>query len=267
MNKLFFYIPGVYSIYTRYKGIKGTIAFIFKYIMICFMGSQAYEQFFNGFYFILGMFLMFTMYEFGYIQNDAETIKYEEYPTMRLTDDDLVFYEKHKGSIYASRLFYMLLLIAISYAIGIKILIIILAVTTIPVFLIYNHIRCKWNLHIHVILMFLRYAVPVFFSCNFTNLALSCWMLAVHPLLIFMELSVKGKFGYQNKFLKKYILHVFDEKHVNTFRVKYFTVLLLGTILVAVYNIELKGFIWLSLYCWIFYVLVFLVERKKFRDN
>lgn len=265
MTKLYFYIPGIYSIYTRYKGGKGMIAFVCKYWMICFMGSIVYVERFEAIRFILGMFLMFTLYEFGYIQNDAETIKKETRPTMRLTKEDLIFYEQNKIQIYSLRVLYALLLAALSYSLGIKWYLIALAFVTIPVFLLYNKVRCKWNLHIHIVLMFLRYAIPVFFACNHADVMLSFWMLLVHPMLIFIELSVKGKFGYYNKFLRTYILHVFDEKHINAFRVKYFTVLLLFTILITMTNKQLLGFVWLSLYCWLFYLLVFLAEKKRLR--
>jgi len=48
--------------------------------------------------------LIYTVYEIGYIANDTETIKHETNPAMRLTANELAYYERHKHLIYGFRL-------------------------------------------------------------------------------------------------------------------------------------------------------------------
>lgn len=269
MSKLIFFIPGAYSIYTRFKGVKGLISFIFKYFLIVLLASLACAEQFSITYFVIGIFLMFSLYEYGYIQNDCETIKKEQKPTMRLSAEELAFYEKYKTCIYSFRIIETVFFLFISYVWGVNIWLIFYSLLILPVFLFYNAIRCKWNLHIHVVLMFLRYSLPVFFACNHLDVLASLWILLVHPVLIFIELNVKGKFGYQNKFLKKYVLNVFDDKHVNAFRVKYFSFLTVMAVLWTIADRNVAGYLWLVLCCMFFYTSVYAVsiiseiKRKK----
>lgn len=260
MNKLVFFVPGAYSIYTRFKGIKGLVSFIFKYFLIVLLASLACAEPFGVARFIVGVLLMFSLYEYGYIQNDCETIKKEQKPTMRLSTEELAFYEKNKTAIYSLRVIETACLLFVSYLLNVNTFLIFYSLLILPVFLVYNAIRCKWNLHIHVVLMFLRYSLPVFFACNHFDALASFWILLVHPLLIFIELNVKGKFGYQNKFLKKYVLKVFDDKHVNAFRVKYFSLLTLVSVLWTIADSHTVGYLYLVSCCMFFYTSVYAVS-------
>ena len=267
MDKLIFFVPGAYSIYTRFKGLKGLVSFIFKYFLIVLLASLACAESFSILRFIIGIFLMFSLYEYGYIQNDCETIKKESKPTMRLSSTELTFYEKWKAYVYSVRAIETIVLLAVSYIIDVDIRIVAYSLLILPVFLLYNAIRCKWNLHVHVVLMFLRYSLPVFFACNRFDSMASLWILLVHPLLIFIELNVKGKFGYQNKFLKKYVLKVFDDSHVNAFRVKYFGILTVVAALLTVADIHYIGYLWLVLCCMFFYSSVYVLSNVSCVKN
>lgn len=51
---------------------------------------------------ILGsIIVVYNFYEIGYIQNDTETIKRESNPTLRVSKDELEYYEENKWYIYS----------------------------------------------------------------------------------------------------------------------------------------------------------------------
>lgn len=48
----------------------------------------------------LSFIYFYSIYEFGYLQNDCETIKKELEPSMRVTYDDLFFMKIQNNDIY-----------------------------------------------------------------------------------------------------------------------------------------------------------------------
>lgn len=224
MVKIFFYVPMLFAKYTRFKGLNGSLQFFFKYFMLVFLASVVHIQSFSLIRFIISIFYMYSLYEFGYIQNDAETIKKENNPTKRLTNEDLAFYEKHKISIYVTRLGWALLLASLLMFSNTSCFFILYSIIIVPVFYLYNTIRNRYNLYIHIILMFLRLSVPVVISSLYIDFPLMLWILFIYPIPVFVQLSVKGKFGYKNKFFSRYIMFSYDKHNMHLFRIKYYIV-------------------------------------------
>lgn len=65
--------------------------------------------------YFLSVMLVYNYYEIGYIQNDTETIKKENNPTLRLTMIQLQYYKSHFILIYSSRIFWGILLSLLLY--------------------------------------------------------------------------------------------------------------------------------------------------------
>lgn len=260
MSKLYFYIPSLFAKYTRYKGEKGMLAFFFKYFLLVFLASLVHYQNFDFIRLLLAILFMYSLYEFGYIQNDAETIKKEVSPTMRLTNDDLCFYETHKYSIYIIRIIWVIGLFAILLRFNTPLWELCYSLLIIPVFFFYNIIRSKWNLHIHILLMFLRFSVPIFISSLYVDFALSLWVLFIYPLVVFVQLSVKGKFGYKNVFFMKFIMPKYDKHSIHIFRVKYYVTFTIIICVLSIFDIISYWYLLPTIY----YSLFTIVSAKKY---
>lgn len=221
-NYLIFYIPGFYAKHTRFPQKKYFFRFIFTYIVPISI-YLAFREI-SIIRLIIAFLLTYDLYEIGYIENDCETIKKEMNPTMRVSSEELVFYEKNKKIIYFTRLY--LALIFSSYLIiweESNLPLTIFPYLLIPTYLIYNRIRCRWNLLLHALLMFIRYYAPVLIATNYFCFVDAFAFLFIYPLKVMIELSVKGKFGgYKNKFVEKYILREYS--NFQQFRIKYYII-------------------------------------------
>lgn len=222
-----FVLPMSYAFATRYKGITGISAWVIKYLLPVMFLSCGLEGF-DAARFILGLLYLYSLYEIGYIQNDCETIKKETNPTLRITEEQLVAYESHKKVIYLLRFVQIalwgevLLLLCES-----NVRLLLYGLVTLPVFLWYNHVRSGFSLVIHLLLMMLRYTVPVFLATNSGSAEATVFLLFAYPITLFIERSVKGKFGYRNHFFSKWLMHDYSCRYA--FRLKYYAIILVVT--------------------------------------
>lgn len=129
MNIVSFFIPFLFTVYTRLQNKKAIAHYLFTFplawtIVTCF------EPNFEIFRMFLSFIYFYSIYEFGYLQNGCETIKKELEPSMRVTYDDLFFYEKYKIMIYMFRSCVVILLAIYMHISGIK-----LSYYSVPAFL------------------------------------------------------------------------------------------------------------------------------------
>lgn len=260
MGKLAFFIPSLFLKYTRVRGRNSVIAYFLKHIMMMLLAALIHYETFDVIRFLVGVFFLYSLYEFGYIQNDAETIKKETNPTKRLTDSDLLFYESHKSAIYVVRVLWVICLSAILYALTVPISFLLYSYLIIPVFYIYNIVRSKWNLHIHVLLMFLRISVPVFIGSLYVDFPLCIWILFIYPIAVFVQLSVKGKFGYRNELFVKFLMPSYSKRDIHLFRVKYYTVFLLMVSMLSFCNLIIYWYLLPTVY----YTMFTMASAKKY---
>ena len=223
-QNLVFYIPWCYTIHTRHPHRKDIVRFLLKYFVPIFLFLIWRD--FSWFRLALGFLLTYDLYEIGYIENDCETIKKEQNPTMRVSSEELAYYEKNKTLIYFIK---VVIAVAISAYLliweNVSYLFILFPALLIPSYLIYNRMRCRWNLVIHALLMFIRYYAPVLIATLFLSWTDALAFLFIYPVKGMIEISVMGKFGgYKNQFVKKYILH--DFSNFQQYRFRYYT---LGT--------------------------------------
>lgn len=137
--------------------------------------------------------------------------------------------------IYTFRSCVVILLAIYMHISGIKLSIILFPFFIFPIFYIYNSIRSKLNLYIHLILAILKHATIVFITLNEFQWSAIIWLFLYHPFCFFIELSVRGKAGYKNLLFKKFFIPIYDKYHVHKFRVYYqFFFLFISLSLVAV---------------------------------
>jgi hypothetical protein len=160
----FFFIPIKYFIHTRIASLSKLLSWGIIYVIPTFyilFHYSAYPWLLTTIIYLLQLLIIYNFYETGYIQNDAETIKKENNPTLRLSREELAFYEKRKGIIYTVRIIAGLLL---------QLLLINLASFTVDglyffaatwaillIYLVYNNIRNRFNLSLHFILVIIRF--------------------------------------------------------------------------------------------------------------
>ena len=218
-----FTIPMIYSFYTRYKGVAGFFAWLIKYFLPCLLVSLVYEDF-SIFHFFGGIVYIYEFYELGYIQNDCETIKKESNPTLRLSQDELSVYERYKFYCIIIRLIEITIISYYLFTSGVKISILLVYACTLIVFIIYNNVRNGFCLVIHLVLLMLRYSAPLVIAINRFDVLPISLLFFIYPITLFIERSVKGKFGYRNIFLSRYILSSYEERYI--FRIRYYACLL-----------------------------------------
>ena len=193
-----FTLPMYYAFHTRYQGMTGVFAWLVKYFLPCFFVAFASDTF-SWSLFALGLIYVYQFYELGYIQNDCETIKRETAPTMRLTPDELMSYERHKCLFLLVRIIETAVVGVCLYVMGLKLSLLLFFALTLPVFVLYNTVRNGFCLVIHLVLMIFAY-----------------------PVTLFVERSVKGKFGYKSTLLARFVLPSYEGRYL--FRIKYYSV-------------------------------------------
>jgi len=108
LNNIFFYLPMGYLLKTRLNSLAKFISWNIIYVFPLFYLAYIKLNFvitIIDFVEILGsIIVVYNFYEIGYIQNDTETIKRESNPTLRVSKDELEYYEENKWYIYIARI-------------------------------------------------------------------------------------------------------------------------------------------------------------------
>lgn len=219
-------MPLTYTLNTRIGSIKQFISWVIIYVIPMLSICLLYRSTINILDVIksaLSIILIYNNYELGYIYNDTERTKKETNPTIRLSKNNLAFYEKHKIDIIICRLIFSLALsLFIYYNFG-NVGFILSTWMIIFVFYIYNLTFSSWGILLHLILVSLRYcSIALMFSVVNNNLL---FLFLLFPLINTLERTKEKKFGIQ---IFNFILQDIDK-----FRFYYY---LLLTLSVLIYN-------------------------------
>ncbi len=242
MNAWFFYCPFVYTVRTRLDSSPSVTGYwILVYLVPTFLlwfsaslntglpSPGAAQGFFPGqvanlLLYFLAISLIYTLYEVGYIQNDTETIKKEIHPTLRLNPEQLAYYEQKKYVIYAVRFLTAVVLSAfIVHDTGLSAGSILFLASTwflIPLYLLYNRMRNRWNLVLHFFLLSLRYSAVLFLFVPEMPDSVLVFSVLIYPLPTILQLCAKGKFGF-----KKNLFYLKNYNDRYRFRLKYYLLL------------------------------------------
>ena len=240
---LMFYVPVLYAIRTRFlKRTKLGIFFWFAEYLFPVLLSLLLANIepISIFQMLLSVVCVYCFYEIGYIQNDCETIKKEENPTLRLSEDELKIYERNKWNIYMTR-----------GVLGIPSCILLPVLWgIIPLYLLYNSMRNRLNQYLVLFLMVYRYGVPFFLYTHFNwNCYLLLLIIISYPIPTFIQICAKEKRGRCEKWA---LFFVGSYNKRELFRLKFYLFLIVGVGVLAFLNQVHLYYVILPIYFFLF---------------
>jgi len=258
-----FLFPFYYMFHTRYKTYFDKISwFIIYFIPISVVGCYFTELDTPLFFLInlMTILTLFNIYEIGYIQNDVQTIKKESNPTLRLSLEEGIFFNKYYYYIVAYKVFITLILIIMLYTININYTLelnvfnlVAMLVLLRVVFFMHNVIRNKFNILTFFGLLSLKYLIPIIYVVPSYNIQVFLGILLIFPLVRTLEHSTKLKY---NAVLLQNIIKDHDK-----FRVKYY--LFISIAILLFYMDYSNIFFILSIYFLLYRGLILLILKHK----
>ena len=200
---------------------------------------------------LLSVVCVYCFYEIGYIQNDCETIKKEENPTLRLSEDELKIYERNKWNIYMTRGVLGILFSMYYIQQGIPSCILLPVLWgIIPLYLLYNSMRNRLNQYLVLFLMVYRYGVPFFLYTHFNwNCYLLLLIIISYPIPTFIQICAKEKRGRCEKWA---LFFVGSYNKRELFRLKFYLLLIVGVGVLAFLNQVHLYYVILPIYFFLF---------------
>lgn len=229
-----FVIPFYYLTYSRLKSHAEKLSLIWIYplfLMVFLFVFYQIEIIPHLFSFLLAFVAWMSIYEIGYLENDAFTIKREMHPNLRIPQQDIIFIEKNFRKIVLIRLLIFIGLTGILYFLNLWSIEQILWFVSIVIFArfffnLHNVIRSRWNIISYFFLCLSKYWVFPIIYLGLENGFQPYWItLFSFPVLRTIEHAVKPK--YKIKWLKKTV------GSLDSFRVKYYTVVLVLSLLIS----------------------------------
>lgn len=254
---ILFYTPFLYTIQTRLKSKAHVLSWLAIYIIPVFFCFSFFNEvgsiptiISKG---VLGILLIYNLYEIGYIYNDTETIKNETRPTYRLSSDSLDFYEKNKFSIYLLRFIAALIISIIIFILFKNVGFLFVAWGIIILYAIYNNIRNIFNLPIHFLLVTVRFcSLLILYSPVDFEKAL-IFMIFIFPVINTLERCSEKRFDlalFQN-------MTLCNKKDG---RYKYYLALLLVSFVLLMLNATQTTVVFTT-YCIYFFIYRYLLSR------
>lgn len=234
---LMFFVPLLYALETRFlkRSKLGVIVWATEFLLPTIIALWLFKYSFEEWcYWIISILSVYNLYEIGYIQNDCETIKREQNPTLRVSTKELLFYEKWKLSIYGLRFLLGILGSAFFFYLGSSSGHIFIFWLIVPIYAIYNYLRGRVNLYLIFLLTSYRYCMPLILVCDITkseNMEIILAVLIVYPVLKLIEICAGGKSLQQERWTKIFMAN-YESRFV--FRIKYYFFL---TILFVVFQL------------------------------
>lgn len=245
-----FYFPFWYSKQTRFRTTTRLCSWIIIYLIPVSLSFLLVSPAFDYIYLLksfIGVLLVYNLYEIGYIYNDAETIKREKSPTMRLSQLQLRYYENNKKSIYLFR-FLIALVTTVLLSFNDHTLVFLLASWgIIPAYALYNSVRNRLNIPLHFVLVTLRYCSPALLFIDSSNYYIFLLMICLFPVINTLERCAESRFNFP--FFKRFFL---TNKKSGRY-VYYFILFVLGV--VSYYF--LSNYIFFAFSCYALYYMAF----------
>ncbi|GHT86574.1 hypothetical protein FACS1894137_12350 [Spirochaetia bacterium] len=251
MRNHIFFIPLLYTYNTRLRNFTKTMSLVIIYFIpvIYLMVIEGHEILPFKDIILLGCFAvicLYNVYEIGYIQNDTETIRIDNSPTVRLLPENLNYYEKHKTIIYIERLFLSFMFaLLMFFLIGNNKAYILFEISLIIILLLYqlyNRVRCQILVINYFLLISIRYISPLLLFLDKLSIELVLTALMIFPIVktICFKGDNPGNYIYSLWF-RKYILRNNTEK-LTEYRVIAYTIMFIVSL--GLYLIHI-----ISIYC------------------
>jgi hypothetical protein len=197
-----FLMPVAYFMATRMADRYAVISWIMIYPVPVLLSAYLFGDVStpaSWFAVVLAMIAMYAVYELGYMDNDARTVKIEREPTERLSTQDKAVYEKWRKAIIALRTVFVAGVVVgisqliplnvageASYVIGLFIVAL--------VFSFYNSSRGRTNLPQHFLLVICRFTLPGMVVVSTGLLQYWVVMLLAFPVINLLERGGEARY-------------------------------------------------------------------------
>jgi hypothetical protein len=218
-----FVIPFYYLTYSRLKSLPEKLSLIWIYPIFLFFFLFVFYQIKilpNLFSFLLAFFAWLSIYEIGYLENDALTIKKENHPNLRISSEEIGFISGNIWKITFFRGLIFLNIVGFLYLFNLWNVkqiswFVFMVIIGQLFFYIHNQIRSKLNILSYLFLCLSKYWVFPLIYLGFEHSFEPYWIIFISfPLLRTIEHSVKPK--YEIEWLKKWV------GSLDSFRLKYY---------------------------------------------
>lgn len=244
-EQMIYYLPVLYTIKTRYSSNFKKLVYILTYILpeAILLYLECKEKLPLTIIipiFFISILSYINIYELGYIYNDTETIKNENNPTKRLSDSQLLIYEKYKILIYFIRFIQIgILNTVLSFFISPKSIVWFCSIEifTLIIYWIYNHVRGNLAMFFYFFLISTRYISITL--CAAEQFSLSVFFAALFVFPIVRTMEYKAHYGEEsdvNLFFRKYIIK-YNIQKIPVFRVWATFVLLMISFVLLIFSI------------------------------
>lgn len=239
---MIYLFPFIYTLHSRYKTLPYKIAFLIVYIiplLICgtYFGSDIRL-------FLLSILGLSILYELGYIHNDIFTVKKEKQPTQRISAETLQSIEDNYVLIADFHIIEYLVIATVYYTNFPKYLCSYLfgGIFITAAYSAHNSIRSRWNILTFLILVILKYFVP-----------LSCFIRENHMLFeAFVSVAILICLPRSIEYAGKSLNCEWLLSKTAFLRFVYYTLMLGTGGLYAIIEKKQSLFFLLSLYYWLF---------------
>ena len=216
--KAAFYIPFAYLYCVRLRSIAKFLSWLLLYIL-----PTAFYASVSPVPYILVLFATFSLYELGYIFNDAVAVRRETNPSLRLTDTQITYFLTHRWAIILTRVLIAALCLYLLSFVHCTLYIVHCTLSLALMcllFALYNRWRNRYNVILYVWLVFSRY-LP--FMCLAPHsISIYVLLFVSYPLLIGLERFSMP--AYRWPFMRPLIP---NEEAKALFRVAYYLIILL----------------------------------------
>lgn len=249
MNNLYKFLPVSYTVYSRISGKKELLSWIYLFPAYCMLLTFIFGPADDWVIFPFVFFAIISLYEIGYLFNDAKSIKNESNPTKRI-NDSWIFHNFNK--LVVVRIIYILFFLFLIYHYDNGILfyrflgfLFFLGFA----FYIHNKLRGKINVLTFCILSSAKYAATLMLI---DDLVVFYMTFAAFPLLRTIEYcSIKG-----------YCKNIgFIAGHLHEFRVVYYSLFFFISVLLLLLDVLNTSYLLIPFYFMIFRILVLMYSR------
>lgn len=255
MNNICKFFPVSYTVYSRIRGIKELMSWIYLFPAYCMILTLVYGSDNNFLFFPIIFIAIISLYEIGYLFNDVKSIKNESNPTKRINDPWI--FNNFKKLVIA-RLCYIIFFSCVLYFYIDELIfsryILFLSLLGFA-FYIHNKIRGRTNVFTFCILSFLKYAATLVLIKDFEVFYLT---FLAFPLLRTIEYcAIKG-------YCKKIESIAFS---LHEFRVFYYFIFSFLLVLFLIFDAIDFSYIFIPFYFLIYRLLVLMYTRKDSKKN
>lgn len=262
------YIPFAYVTTARLGTLAKSLSLVLLYVMPTLYFALLSANFSLDILptYLIGLVMIYTLYEMGYIQNDTEAIKREIKPSLRLWDRNFDFYNRHKLSIYTTRVTIVLILstlLLLLHGTTTSTILFLISVWSITlIYQVYNSGRNRWGLFLFVLLQISRYMPYMLLFYPNISPKICLLLFCSFPLCNIMERSSHPRFG-----IRFSQLIIPNDQFLTTFRVLYY--LLACITLLFLYFLNIISLIDCPVYiCFLLYrIAILILIKSKYRPK